>query len=701
MSIHIEEINVQDLGPIADLQIKFKLFNLVYGKNERGKTYLVEFILKSLFKSAAKWDLRALSPSGRVLVSGLEDDLTSFSPSSKPKIEDFWEEWKEGIPVNMAKLLVVKGAELSMVEGSPGGINKAIIKEYLSSEVILDAIQLKISKTVQDSSIENGTINGANRGEIKTRRELHDRLGVLDELFEEVDEVYSGGHRQSLNKELAEHEELFQALNKAKRYQAHKIYRQIQELMKGKISLSREQLESLKEDYREYRRNSEEISRKKEELGGLEDNRSHFEWLKNAIPVYEKRESSVHERAKNIFLILAALSLIGSILFGFFNQPIPATFFILLGSILVGFYIRQLMTQVERAVDIDEIRRISNEFEERFSKKLTNLPMMVTLKGEMEAGYYRSQSLVQEIEELQRKIHGLEIGIQEELNELSETVWEKAKWGDAIKELGIKLNNLEQQIHQRELELSNLDVEPSDYIEEDPGLNYEKSRLMDLEENLTRIRDEITFEVTKLGTLKQRICQETGDDISIEWEDLLHNLKMKRQEICRDYKQITSVILAKILVTKEINKIREQEDAQIRESLKSNVVTDPLYQITKRYHKIDLEDDLLIVSDPYNDFPLTDLSTGAQEQVLLALRIGFAQKIMGQDRAFLILDDAFQHADWERRRWLLEEVVNLAKQGWQIIYFTMDDHIRGLFEKEAKPEFGDQFHTMELVVDVT
>ena len=54
MSIRIDEINVENLGPINKLTLGFKDINLIYGKNERGKTFLVDFLLKSLFLSAPK-----------------------------------------------------------------------------------------------------------------------------------------------------------------------------------------------------------------------------------------------------------------------------------------------------------------------------------------------------------------------------------------------------------------------------------------------------------------------------------------------------------------------------------------------------------------------------------------------------------------------------------------------------------------------
>jgi len=144
-----------------------------------------------------------------------------------------------------------------------------------------------------------------------------------------------------------------------------------------------------------------------------------------------------------------------------------------------------------------------------------------------------------------------------------------------------------------------------------------------------------------------------------------------------------------------IKVLRKGEDSKLLAGLKSKEVQEPLFQLTNRYKNINLEEEKLIVSDQFHDFPIAELSRGAQEQILLALRIGFATKIASKDSLFLILDDAFQYSDWQRRILLMDKIVQLAKEGWQIIYFTMDDHIRRLFD-EAGKAFGAEYNYVEL-----
>ena len=92
--------------------------------------------------------------------------------------------------------------------------------------------------------------------------------------------------------------------------------------------------------------------------------------------------------------------------------------------------------------------------------------------------------------------------------------------------------------------------------------------------------------------------------------------------------------------------------------------------------------DRIMISSDMGDFDMKDLSTGAKEQVLFALRVSLAKKIM-DNSAFFILDDAFQHSDYDRRPKLIDQLFDLSDAGWQIIYLTMDDHIRNLFLEKA------------------
>ncbi len=73
MAIRIEKITVKNLGPIQGFSADLGLFNLIFSKNECGKTFLTEFIIRSLFKNIKRWQFRD-NGSGKVSVSGLNGE---------------------------------------------------------------------------------------------------------------------------------------------------------------------------------------------------------------------------------------------------------------------------------------------------------------------------------------------------------------------------------------------------------------------------------------------------------------------------------------------------------------------------------------------------------------------------------------------------------------------------------------------------
>jgi uncharacterized protein YhaN len=69
------------------------------------------------------------------------------------------------------------------------------------------------------------------------------------------------------------------------------------------------------------------------------------------------------------------------------------------------------------------------------------------------------------------------------------------------------------------------------------------------------------------------------------------------------------------------------------------------------------------------------LSRGARDQVALAVRFALVRRLLGQP-AFLALDDAFLSSDPTRREALADAFLELAREGWQILYFTFDPTLR-------------------------
>jgi uncharacterized protein YhaN len=269
--------------------------------------------------------------------------------------------------------------------------------------------------------------------------------------------------------------------------------------------------------------------------------------------------------------------------------------------------------------------------------------------------------------------------------------------------LNVEENNyLETPVYQSPLETS----EANDYIQKEKNKKSgnEKNNILEFDQvtqnKLIDLRNAKQNELNRiendLQQLKQMVCAFTNSKIDISWEELIEKLSNNRKVLVDQYKEITAKILAQINVFKVLEEYKKIEEGRIAEGLSSSIFSKSLFATTSHYNHIEKEDGELFVRDQFGEYKIGELSTGAREQVLLGLRIGFASNLLAGEPLFLILDDAFQHSDWERRELLVEKMMDLAKAGWQIIYFSMDDHIKSLFENKVKPIFKEQYQLIQL-----
>ena len=694
MGIRIDEIHVQKLGPIERFSIKPGDFNVIYGRNEQGKTYLVEFLIHSLFRNVKPWKLRALRGSGKIFVTGLKKGPVEFSPSSRAKMEDFWEKEAEGLPPDFSKLLVVKGAELELT-GNSGGVDKAILKHFLTGQEILDSIDEKIPKTIQKADVQNTQVMGNKQGDIKLREELEERLDKVQQLFAQVDRGYSGGRRKNLSDEKEKLEVELGNLEKARRHLAYRLDREVRQLEDEKGHISEEKLQEARESLRFFKQRIEEYKQKKRQQVEAEEKSRHHEWLSSACDVYQSILSQKVGRPHPVYLVASGVLVAAAGTLAFFRMPV-GTAVSLVGAILLTLrYFRKLDLLAKKASENEELHRLETEFQSRFQKTLTGLPLLQELLNKSAEDYSKAKILKDQLFGDLRTVESLKLKISDQIGYLTGSRQDSESWDKTLTELGTKYRVLVDRIQEKKIRLAELGVDASDYEESPPDMAYSQEKYKRVQEKLDAIRLEIDEENQKLATLKQLICQQTGDDIATAWEELIQHLREKRAALMSEYKQKTAEIVGKIVVHRVLEDLRKDEDSKIEEGLQSDAILEPLHRITRRYKRFKLDRDRLIVADQYRDYPLSDLSTGAQEQILLALRIGFSTKLLKQESLFLILDDAFQYSDWERRGWLLDMMVDLARNGWQIIYFTMDDHIRELFEKKGKA-FGKGFCSVVL-----
>lgn len=298
------------------------------------------------------------------------------------------------------------------------------------------------------------------------------------------------------------------------------------------------------------------------------------------------------------------------------------------------------------------------------------------------------------LEEKNKKEGKLKILIKdkdETLNEISNKIKiifniyiEESEWETKISEKIDEHTKLNNEKSKKEGELNGLGISESDYLADDPDAEYSPMTLQSIENKIEGIKQKINDEDQKNKDLKNEICHLIGKNFTIEWNDLIDALYKAKDDILNKLQDTEARIVAGKIVHDTIREMQKVEDESLLEAINSQRFNNLLKNLTFNYEELFFEDnegknfDEIKIYGNKGEFYLKDLSTGTKEQVLFALRVTLAEKILG-DKAFFILDDAFQHSDYDRRPKLIDQLFTLADEGWQIIYLTMDDNIRNLF----------------------
>ena len=700
MTFRIDRIKVNRAGPLeSDFEFEPGDLNLIYGQNETGKTYVVESLIKFLFKTNSRapvnWNLRGWDIAGKAIVSGLESDPVTFTTSGQ-KLEDYWEDGL-GLPRDLSRLLVVRAGETLLAEEGDG-VGRDILKDYLSGEGLLDRIASNISATLRTAEIQGSQIIGNRAGELKTRDRCEKLLTDLQSLIDKVEEDPASGDAHSLRKEKEAFVAQLETLEDAKRYQAAQLAGQIQGLRTEKGGLPTEgDLASIEANVTTCISQEAEIETKSERLQELESTSADFQWTKHALDEYRQLTSGAGGGGhRKVFMLLALLSVTGTVAFGLLGLRVP----LIVSAVLSVFFGAMTYLDLKKAASFagenTELEKLKAEYRNRFGSDLTDRATLQTKLEELNKSQILAAPLREALDELSEATGTLKRETAATLEAWTGSEVPAEEWRATIRDLKERNVGLQGQIDSIGIELTAVGVPGHEYVEEDPGEKWDSERYAEITKSLSVTDEALKQEEEELDMLKARVVQATGLANS-DWEDLITDLRDKREEAAQEYQKHTAESLAKIQVHTVIEEFRVDENSRIAQGLERDELTEPLQALTGRYRSIRLDDEkgLVLTSDSDEDYPLASMSTGAREQIFLALRMGFASIAMEGQTGFLILDDAFQHSDWDRRSNLVARTRSFVESGWQVFYFTMDDHIKRLFEGVGA-NMGDGFRSHSL-----
>lgn len=539
MNIRIESLSVNGLGPIASIKWQFKDINLIYGRNERGKTYLAEYLLRSLFKHAQ--NTRDLTDSGQVIVSGLTGEITPFTPKSRKKIEDFIFSSDDGKPIDLSRLCVVKGGELSFLPYNEKSITKDVLKEYLSDQRILDGIQKEISLTIQESSWENGQIIGKKQiGPIKELNNGVQQLRKIDELLREVDEAYSLGEVKKLKSELEVINKLIKEQQQARKAYAYSLSEQFKVIESELSQIPLEDLDEVKNLQTKIEGKRDLIKDGQAELEALEPRCENYLWLKAAIEQCEKRPEAFTGKAGLISVILSIIGTLAAIVFAFLGIPFLSLGAGLVAILFVILAVLQYRSKLRSSADIAEVDRIFQEYETKFGLKARSIAALRSTFDNLSPIYYGLQKTIDQIKDHKKDLSELEKALKSKLTLLIDNEVGSEDLTKLIHNLQKKRNQLEKQCEELKGELAKTQVQPEEYISEVVETRFELITLKKYEQQKIDLEQSISGKVIMLDTLKQRVCDITADMISLDWDELIDHLRNKREEVSQSTKKVES-----------------------------------------------------------------------------------------------------------------------------------------------------------------
>lgn len=696
MNIKLESLSVTGIMPFNQFNHHFMNINLIYGKNEQGKTNLVDFLLQSLFKG--QHNTRSLPINGALMVEGLKSDRVKFNPSQKVKLESLLITGEESKLADLARLCVVKGGDLSFDPNSKNNLPFQYIRNYLSDQKTFDRIAKKVnSKSELTCRVENGAlVTGDNMGEIKKYNRKLDELKEIDGHIQKINNDTSAQSIFQNTKKLAEVDQEIGSQQKAKQHLAftlsQKIGQQEQKARlypEGVIVTARNLLNVLESD-------QQQLILLNIRLGSAQNECKDLGWLLQAEIEYSNRSFANKNQAHWGFITLALLGIVTSVIFSFLQLPI---FSLIAGVISIGFaYFAArsfLNTDIEKKARYDA-DRFFKELGQRLS--VTN-PSVITLQDAIKkqnAAKINAEALQTQINDLKNKIENSRKELRDLQNQHFSNLGETTLSYDMLHRLEETRRLLEAEKDNLTKQLNQVGVAELDYLSDPVEVGYSQQRHEQFKMERDSLAGQIENDKSKAQDIAHEAARIAGVPITTNLQDILDGLRTKRNGLEAEIQGRRSDIFAMLSLKKALDEHQANELGMIQSTLASTSCGQVLHKITRRYDSITIEDEKLVIREEFDSHILSEVSTGTQEQVLLAVRIGLLNYVLKNRKSFLILDDAFQHSDWDRRENLIDVLAELAKDGWQILYFTMDDHIRDLFETRLKPRFPGEYQLIDL-----
>lgn len=646
----INKIKINSYGKLKEKEIKLKDgINIIYGKNESGKSTLLNFIVNSFYgisknkKGKEYSDVEKYTPwLGEEFSGKLEYEL-----NNKNKYEiyrDFKKKNPKIFNENMED--ISKEFNIDKSKGNEFFYEQTKVDEELFlSTVVVGQQEVKLGKQEQNILVQKianlvGTgddnvsykraIDRINRrllDEIGTQRSREKPINIINKKIEDLEQKKKELEKyEDIKYEIEENknkleEEISDLNNKNNLLKEIKIINEKEKIEKEKIKIK----ENIKKE------NIEKIKLIKEKINKIKnENKNIFEINNEKTKNNKKINKEKNKLNKKIIIIFIFLLIINFLQFIFIkNKLINYIFLLTVPMTLIYFIIskNKLNKKIKKQKNIDE-NNLKNI--EKINLEINNLNNEINLLEK------NNNNLEKEINNLKSNLN-LKINLEKE--KIKNKYLNKIEKSEIIN--FINLENINYEIEKLQNEINNKKIRSH-------TLELDQKNIEPKLDNLSKIEEELVNNNERMSTLNK---------LNLSFE-------LAKEILAESYEEMRNTVTPKFTqeLSKNISEITE-----------------------KKYSKIMFNDEqgLIVELESGNYVPASKLSIGTIDQLYLSLRLSMIDEL-SEENLPIILDEAFAYYDTERLTNILKYLDEKYKTH-QIILFTCTNREKEILEKIKVP----------------
>ncbi|MBP8634054.1 MAG: AAA family ATPase [Clostridia bacterium] len=646
----INKIKINSYGKLKEKEIKLKDgINIIYGKNESGKSTLLNFIVNSFYgisknkKGKEYSDVEKYTPwLGEEFSGKLEYEL-----NNKNKYEiyrDFKKKNPKIFNENMED--ISKEFNIDKSKGNEFFYEQTKVDEELFlSTVVVGQQEVKLGKQEQNILVQKianlvGTgddnvsykraIDRINRrllDEIGTQRSREKPINIINKKIEDLEQKKQELEKyEDIKYEIEENknkleEEISDLNNKNNLLKEIKIINEKEKIEKEKIKIK----ENIKKE------NIEKIKLIKEKINKIKnENKNIFEINNEKTKNNKKINNEKNKLNKKIIIVFIFLLIINFLQFIFIkNKLINYIFLLTVPMTLIYFIIskNKLNKKIKKQKNIDE-NNLKNI--EKINLEINNLNNEINLLEK------NNNNLEKEINNLKSNLN-LKINLEKE--KIKNKYLNKIEKSEIIN--FINLENINYEIEKLQNEINNKKIRSH-------TLELDKKNIEPKLDNLSKIEEELVNNNERMSTLNK---------LNLSFE-------LAKEILAESYEEMRNTVTPKFTqeLSKNISEITE-----------------------KKYSKIMFNDEqgLIVELESGNYVPASKLSIGTIDQLYLSLRLSMIDEL-SEENLPIILDEAFAYYDTERLTNILKYLDEKYKTH-QIILFTCTNREKEILEKIKVP----------------